>query len=97
MSCMAETQLRVELFWQPADGPPSLRPLLLPAGSTLADAVAAAGLSSLALDAGGELKLALWGRLQSAQTPLHDGDRVELLRPLRVDPKQARRLRARRR
>ena len=40
--------------------------------------------------------LALHGVAATQATRLHDGDRVELLRGLQVDPKQARRLRARR-
>jgi len=33
----------------------------------------------------------LWGRKADWNTPLREGDRVELYRPLRVDPKVARR------
>lgn len=56
----------------------------------------------LALDAAGWrldaefAGLAVFGRPASAETPLRDGDRLELLRPLEIDPKQARRLRAER-
>jgi putative ubiquitin-RnfH superfamily antitoxin RatB of RatAB toxin-antitoxin module len=38
-----------------------------------------------------------FGRRVSLDTPLADGDRVEILRPLAADPKEARRQRARRR
>ena len=38
--------------------------------------------------------LAVFGVAVTGTTPLHDGDRVELLRGLQVDPKQARRARA---
>ncbi len=38
--------------------------------------------------------LAIFGVTATRATPLHDGDRVELLRGLQIDPKQARRLRA---
>ena len=40
--------------------------------------------------------LAVFGVSATDATPLHDGDRVELLRALKLDPKQARRLRAER-
>ena len=40
--------------------------------------------------------LAVHGVAATPATVLHDGDRVELLRGLQVDPKQARRLRAQR-
>ena len=36
---------------------------------------------------------AVWGKRVELTTPLNDGDRLELLRPLTVDPKEARRLR----
>ena len=43
---------------------------------------------------GGFVALAVFGVAASRETRLHPGDRVELLRPLQRDPKQARRLRA---
>lgn len=54
------------------------------------DALAASGWT-LGSDITG---LAVFGITASEATPLHDGDRIELLRGLHVDPKQARRLRA---
>ncbi len=67
------------------------RELLLPEGCTVADAVEAA-----ALDAGGDcVATAVHGVLARPQQALHDGDRVELLRPLLADPKENRRRRAR--
>ncbi|HTL15095.1 MAG TPA: RnfH family protein [Thermomonas sp.] len=62
----------------------------LAAGATVADALQAAG---WALEPG-FTGLAVFGVAATLATPLREGDRVELLRPLRVDPKQARRLRA---
>jgi len=70
-------------------------PLRLPAGATVADALAAADLPSrvpgIEVDPEG---LAVFGQAATLATTLHDGDRVEVLRPLKVDPKQARRRRA---
>jgi uncharacterized protein len=40
-------------------------------------------------------RVGVWGRARQLDDGLHDGDRVELYRPLRVDPKEARRLRYR--
>lgn len=37
------------------------------------------------------LETGVWGRKQAADHLLRDGDRVELYRPLKVDPKVARR------
>jgi uncharacterized protein len=61
--------------------------------ATVAEALQAAGWT---LD--GEFTgLAVFGVAAGMDTPLNEGDRVELLRALQVDPKQARRLRAQRR
>lgn len=59
-------------------------------GATVADAVAASGFADDAVIDG----FAVFGDHVSSDHALSDGDRVELLRPLLVDPKQARRLRA---
>lgn len=64
----------------------------LPASAQACDALIAA---NWRLDAE-FVALAIFGRAASLQTPLHEGDRVELLRALRMDPKQARRKRAER-
>ena len=63
--------------------------LELPDGATLGDALAASGLP---LD--GIAGYALHGERAGPEAALHDGDRVELLRPLVMDPKEARRKRA---
>lgn len=71
-----------------------LRTLEVPAGSTVADAIAASGIAEeLGLDAA-TLDTGIWSRRVAADTVLREGDRVELYRPLRIDPMQARRLRA---
>ena len=71
--------------------------LELPAGSTALAALRAGGLAQrLGAEVLDGLTLALWGRVVDLQTVLRHGDRVELLRGLQVDPKEARRLRYRR-
>lgn len=40
-----------------------------------------------------ELRIGIWGRVRSLDTPLRDRDRIEVYRPLTVDPKEARRQR----
>lgn len=65
------------------------RALVLPAGATVADAVAASGLSDAA-----HVAVAVFGEKAEPGHILADGDRVELLRPLTADPKDARRRRA---
>lgn len=63
--------------------------LQLPDTATVADAVEASGIS-----AEGIAGYAVFGIRVDTSAGLHDGDRVELLRPLLVDPKDARRRRA---
>ena len=65
----------------------------LPAHSTVGQALAAAGLLEAFLSeyGGAERALGVWGRKATLGQALRDRDRVELWRPLRVDPKLARR------
>lgn len=90
-----EPNLHVELAWVDAGGRVVLRPLALPAGATLGDALAAIDLPALreGLTAG-RLVAAVFGELKPPTAPLFQGDRVELLEGLQVDPKVARRRRA---
>jgi len=44
-----------------------------------------------------QARLGIFGRVVSSDTPLRDGDRVEIYRPLIADPKDARREKAARR
>ena len=64
----------------------------LPAGSCVLDAIRAsaalAGQSDALVDS---LETGIWGRKCPAHQLLKEGDRVELYRPLKVDPKVARR------
>jgi putative ubiquitin-RnfH superfamily antitoxin RatB of RatAB toxin-antitoxin module len=80
------TTIAVEVVHSPAPRRVDRVALRLALGSTLADALAAAGLA-LQPDCG------VWGRRVPLTHPLRDGDRVEVYRPLRADPKEARRLR----
>ena len=66
----------------------------LAAGATVADALAASGVA--ARHAGIDLsRLGIFGRRVEPRSPLAEGDRVEIYRPLTLDPKEARRIRAR--
>lgn len=67
----------------------SVRRVELPPGSTVGDAVAASGLEARA-----PARFGVYGKVVAAGTVLRDGDRVEIYRPLRADPKELRRLRA---
>lgn len=64
------------------------------AGATVGTAIAVSAIGErLSLDMD-ELAFAVFGRRATFDTVLEEGDRVELLRPLLVDPKEARRRRA---
>ncbi len=75
--------------------------LRLPAGSTLAVALHEAGVwqwpgmprPDQAAEQG--WSVGVWGRKEALSHVLRDGDRVEVVRPLKVDPKEARRVRYR--
>jgi putative ubiquitin-RnfH superfamily antitoxin RatB of RatAB toxin-antitoxin module len=69
-----------------------LRTLAMPAGSTVSEAIDAADLGREFPDVDfSSFEVAVWGRVVSRQQPLGDGDRVEILRPLDIDPRDARR------
>ena len=73
-----------------------LRRIALPAGATVADAIAASRLeTTFAIDVS-NLAVGIWSKTVARDTPLTDGDRVEIYRPLTADPKEARRRRANR-
>ncbi len=77
-----------------APGAATLVTVDLPAGATAAEAVERSGLvGRLGLDTK-TLRYAIFGQAVRADTPLADGDRVELTRPLLADPKAARLQRA---
>jgi len=86
--------LRVSVVFSPRAGEVDEIDLTLAPGATVSDAVEASGLRTrhpeVDLNA---LAIGLWGALCERSHLLRDRDRVELYRPLRVDPKEARRQR----
>lgn len=73
-----------------------LRRLHLAAGATVSEAIAASGVErEFAIDVDA-LGVGIWSKPVARNTPLANGDRVELYRALKADPKEARRLRAKR-
>lgn len=99
----------VECWVAPAPRQALTCTLHLPAGSTVGDALEATGWLGQVpgLDASviqdeqargvknGDWAVAIWGRKASWDQPLHEADRLEVLRALTVDPKEARRVRYR--
>lgn len=72
-----------------------LRRVSLPAGSTVMQAIEASGLqqevAGLVVD---PARLGVFSRKAAPNQVLNEGDRVEIYRPLTLDPKEARRRRA---
>ena len=88
--------LQIEVVHSPAAGEMRQIRLSLPAGSRVADALRHSGLLPQGVDFGmSRLKVGVWGQLKPFDHPLRDHDRVEVYRPLLIDPKDARRRRHR--
>lgn len=93
--------MHVEVAWVGEGGGVVRRPLELPEGAKIDDALAAlgeplAGALRARIERG-ELMVAVYGKPRSRRAVLHDGDRVELVGELLADPKAARRQRVRQR
>lgn len=79
--------LRIEVADCVAPGEVQCQTLQVAAGTTVSQALQAVGKPAV------PGRLGIWGQLQPPDRLLSDGDRIELYRPLQVDPKEARRLR----
>lgn len=82
--------MRVELVWSPAAGDVQHRWLELGEGATIETALRACADFH---PPPGELRVGIWGRVRPLDAPLRERDRIEVYRPLTVDPKEARRQR----
>jgi len=82
--------IRVEVVRARRDGVDTVT-VRLPAGASVRDALRASGIDAEASAVG------VFGKRVRPDTPLADGDRVEIYRPLLLDPKERRRQRARQR
>jgi uncharacterized protein len=96
VSVDGETGLRISVAYSPRAGEVDVVDLQLAFGATVIEAIGASGLPQRHPTADLErLPVGIWGRLCERGDVLREGDRVELYRPLQVDPKEARRLRQR--
>lgn len=68
--------------------------LEVPDNSTLADAIQLSGLLKLYPEINlGSQKVGIFGKIASLDTPVKEGDRVEIYRPITVDPQTVQRRR----
>ncbi|MBA3504188.1 MAG: RnfH family protein [Betaproteobacteria bacterium] len=79
-----------------APGIEELVAVTLPVNATVGQAVAKSGLVERLKLHDQELEVAIFGQRARLDTPLANGDRIELTRALLADPKDVRRARARR-
>ncbi len=85
---MADSVLRITVVCAVAAGQVVEVLVDLPPGACVADALRMATVAGLDVP---DLDTGVWGKLAAPDQLLADGDRVELYRPLTVDPKVARR------
>ncbi len=87
--------LAVEVVYSPGPGQADRVAVLLEQGATVDTALQASGLLQRHALNAAELEVGVWGRICTLETALRSADRVEIYRPLQVDPKEARRQRHR--
>jgi len=71
-----------------------LRVATLPAGASVGEAIRLSGIRDVLPADFEPTSIGIFGRIVVSAALLSDGDRIELYRPLKVDPKQARHRRA---
>jgi uncharacterized protein len=92
---MAERTIRVEVVYAGAEQPIRRR-VELADGSTVMQAIDASGIAAMLPDSViNPARLGIFARKVAPDRPVRDGDRIEIYRPLLVDPMEARRRRAR--
>lgn len=94
MNSADDIQIEIEVVYASAERQKSVR-FMVPAGARVEAAIRASGLLAefpeidLAVNAVG-----VWGKVVPLEHALREHDRIEIYRPLKVDPKQARVIRA---
>ena len=84
--------IHVTLAWSPGPREVLEHALDLPEGARITDALAACADARAWVHALGDaVQPGIWGRAAGWSAGLEEGDRIELCRPLKVDPKVARR------
>ena len=86
--------MRVEVVFALSDRQ-VLETVIVPDKTTVADAIRRSGMQDRFADVSlDELQAGIWGKPVERDHVVRDGDRVELYRPLEMDPREARRLKA---
>ncbi|MGB3462261.1 RnfH family protein [Rhodanobacter lindaniclasticus] len=93
---MAESPIAVEVVFADGESAVVRCHAQVPGGCTVAEAIAASGIiPSLPEGAVAPARLGIFGRKAAADQIVRDGDRIEICRPLVLDPMEARRRRSR--
>ena len=88
------SDLQIEVVYAGMHGQ-QLIPVSVPPGATVADAIDASGIQlQFPHEDLHELAVGIWGRVIARDHVVAEGDRVEIYRPLEMDPRDARRQRA---
>jgi uncharacterized protein len=87
----AQAELRIAVVYSSAPRVLHEITLTLPAGARVSDALAACAQDERFAQALSEPQVGVWGKRVALTHALVSQDRVEIYRPLRVDPKVARR------
>ena len=94
MGSGAVRHIVVEVVYAKSDRQ-TLIALEVPEGTTVAQAIALSGIGATHPGIGVvEMKTGIFGKLAPPEAVLREGDRVEIYRPLRADPKEVPRRRA---
>ncbi|MES2090324.1 MAG: RnfH family protein [Pseudomonadota bacterium] len=88
---LTEATIQVEVVFSPAPRQVEQVTLMLPQGACVRDALVACGWTERVAG----LSVGVWGRKSAMGHVLREHDRVEIYRGLKVDPKEARRVRYR--
>lgn len=87
--------MRIEIIYAPTTIDQDLRELVVPDGAIVRDAIELSGLLNDYPDIDiRQNGVGIFGRRAELDQELREGDRLEIYRPLIIDPKEARRRRA---
>ena len=85
------SELEIEVVFASCESQ-ELKTVVVASGATVAEAIVASGLLQAFPDQDpNDLTVGVWGRVVAEDRVLRQGDRVELYRPLELDPREARR------